>query len=95
MTDPQPETSQTARRGRPAKYGVGTPTPLPVPQPVEAVDIPQPSEPGIKCPGCARPIKPRRERSDGRKCYASCPVCLARMVLTIDGQRFTHVRLIA
>ncbi len=97
MTDPQPETSSTSRRGRPAKYGVGTgsPTPLPaVPQPVEAVEIPQPPEMGIRCPGCARAIKPRRERTDGRKYYVSCPICLARMVLTIDGGQFTHVRLI-
>ena len=83
MYDQHPDRmASTRRRGPQAKDLL---TPLPIPQPAEVVDVPQPPLTGIRCPGCGRGMVPRRDGSNGAKCYAQCTLCGVRMVLTFSA----------
>lgn len=88
-----------SNRGRPAQRTYGeTPGELDrdTPRPIEPVEIPQPPITGMRCLACGRGMIPRRLRQSGEGIvYACCSLCGANLALTIQGNAYTHVRLVS
>lgn len=91
MEDPHFNRQASPRRRGPQPGQQTTP----LPEPAEVVDIPQPPLTGIRCPACGRAMMPRRDRVESAaKCYASCTLCGARLVLTYTDGRPATVRVV-